>query len=129
MTIKLDKSSVGKCYVDQKGVVRKILAYNYYSYNEERYKFVTMVYDPKRNQVSLSFEEGWQNVNEDGRSPAGAVNLVKEYKEPVVHKKDFIWYKDQYGEVLYVVKEIGQLLVDGRNKELKRQTVEYIEEE
>ena len=53
--------------------------------------------------------------------------LVKEYKEPVVHKRDIVWYR-YHGEMHPVVLKAGGAFPFSNTHELHRQTVEYTEE-
>ena len=67
-----------------------------------------------------------------GWSDTASPTLVKEYKEPVVHNRILLWYKDLYGNVLctlFLNKEYADNFsgIIG-HKELKREEVTYTEE-
>lgn len=104
------KFEVGKTYVDRDGKKIEIV---YKSPYDERARYLG-VYSNVDNSIKLS---SWY-LEEDQR-------IVKEYKNPVVHKRELIWWKTQDGRVLSGVYPVGQKLY---GIELKRETIEYVEE-
>lgn len=58
----------------------------------------------------------------------GELKSWYEYKEPVIHKRDIVWWKGRSGRLHVCVYEHGFKLNPVYSEELKRETVSYEEE-
>lgn len=65
-------------------------------------------------------------TREESVSVLNQLDYYVEYKEPVVHKRNLIWFLNGSGTVCCVTLDIGFNL-SSAYKELKRETVEYTE--
>jgi hypothetical protein len=111
------KLEVGKTYVDR--LNRKVeIIYNNYKGTANRYIGV----QKSSSDVILFYKETGEWTRHESEC-----DLVKEYVEPVIHRRDIIWYRATTGEVCVVMKMVGDHLVVKAHTELHRQTVEYTE--
>lgn len=81
----------------------------------------------KANTLGMLFEFTRKGVSLRTYGENYCTDLVKEYKEPVVHKRDIVWYR-YHGEMHSVVLKAGGKFPFSNTHELHRQTVEYTEE-
>lgn len=58
----------------------------------------------------------------------GFWDSLKSYKEKVVHRAEVLFYRDPWGRMHHVSKEVGVGLEDQNNTLYHRTTVEYTEE-
>jgi hypothetical protein len=122
------KIEVGKTYLD--GNSNKILIVSDKSnfvYNRTKQPFVGVYIGNSTRQPGAFDANGYYFDVGD----INLFNLVKEWKEPVVHKRDVIWYEFIGGGFEVAVAKVGEVgfgYVNNRSyKEVKRQTVEFNE--
>lgn len=121
MALKLE---IGKTYVDGEG---------------ERYKIVTDAfkgYGTDKTFLGICLTGPGHNVyNSNGEvTHVRTMNLVKEYKEPVVHKRILVWYKISKADGVlvnvFICKDYADNYIRMYNAtELKREEITYTEKE
>ncbi len=121
------KLEVGKTYVDGNGRKTRIVAIREAKPSYANY--IGLTKGTTTVPTAASDVEYPTFFKEDGTS-FEQPSLVKEYKEPVVHRRDIVWFKFyDTGEIRTITFPVG----GGFNPmsgltELHRQTIEYIEQ-
>lgn len=118
MTLKLE---IGKTYLTSNGGKVKIVSDEYRTPWNMAFKYIG---------VYLAPDSGSNHFKDDGYCTNG-IKIVKEYHEPVVHRRDIVWWKNEGSEHIEVsIMTAGaKAWWGGPITELKRETVEYEEKE
>jgi len=104
--------------------------------NRDGKKVLIVCQDIENNSFTGKVQEFTGNpyfaYSSDGYALGGAAryNIIKEYKEPVVHKRDMIFYKSIVtGQITTVDMPVGRDYFNRNSnfKEVYRHTVEYVE--
>lgn len=69
----------------------------------------------------------WYRENGQTTSKVHLDHVVKEYKEPVIHRRDILWYKDSLGGIFCTVVS-RDYVVPAPYVELSRTATEYKQE-
>lgn len=112
------KLEVGKTYVSQSGNKVKILAVTTSGH------FVGELLNSYPCNI-LTYKENGDNFD------PGRANLSHEYKEPIVHKRDVVWYLLPESDKIHCITlPVGSPLPVGfrvSGRELSRTTIQFVE--
>lgn len=117
------KLEVGKTYLTHKGIKYQCVSIKHPGAAHDD-PYCCTVLNCKQKGLNYTDINGLVSINHD-------LDLVKEYKEPKIHKRDIVWWCNNSDRAIYSsIIEVGKRLNFGAldAKELHRETVSYTEE-